>query len=231
MSGEREQGTIKMYSAERGFGFIARHSGDDVFVSRITVERSGVGELSPGDAISFTIRRTDRGLQAENLQRLISGAVVGALHERIVGQPLNGRPADLPSGRIDASYLRDGYFELSDGKRYLRPHLLDTQAIEVAQALGAAGMKLSQLRRFLYRARGINRQLEYTRDFQAIIAEIYALKRDVAYQVGRRIVPEQFQQFINRNIELAVADAESFQRGFLRHLESVVAYFVYYVRE
>ena len=37
--------------------------------------------------------------------------------------------------------------------------------------------------------------------------------------------------FINRNIELAVADAESFQRGFLRHLESVVAYFVYYVRE
>ena len=224
---EREQGTIKMYSAERGFGFIARHGADDVFVSRVTVERAGLIDLSAGDVVSFTIRRTERGLQAEHLQRLVGGA----LYERSVGQASGMRAAEPAGARLDTGYLSEGYFEQAGGKRYLRPHLLDMEAIEVAQALGATGMKLSQLRRCLYRARGISRQLEYTRDFQSIIPEIYALKRDVAYQVGRKIVPDQFQQFITRNIELAVADAESFQRGFLRHLESVVAYFVYYVRE
>lgn len=228
---EREQGTIKMYSAERGFGFIARQGADDVFVSRVVVERAGLSDLSIGDVVSFTTRRTERGVQAENLQRLVGGVAAGTLHERSVGQAGGMRAAEQAGARLDTGYLREGYFEQAGGKRYLRPHLLDMEAIEVAQALGATGMKLSQLRRCLYRARGINRQLEYTRDFQSILPEIYALKRDVAYQVGRKIVPDQFQQFINRNIELAVADAESFQRGFLRHLESVVAYFVYYVRE
>ena len=49
--------------------------------------------------------------------------------------------------------------------------------------------------------------------------------------IGRRVVPEEFQQFINRNVELAVEDEQSFRRGFLQHFESVLAYFVYFFHE
>ena len=97
MTSEREQGTVKMYNPDRGFGFIDRRAGEDVFVSRTSVERAGLGLLVQGEPISFTIRRTERGLQAENLQRP-GEAQAGVLSERAVGQ------AQPPAA--DASGLR-----------------------------------------------------------------------------------------------------------------------------
>lgn len=123
---------------------------------------------------------------------------------------------------------------MADGKkeeRYLRPKVLDSTAIDVAKALGNAGMKSAQLRRFFGKARGIEAQLNRNNDFHAIVADIYAFKRDVAYQVGRKIVPEDFKHFIDCNVELAVIDEVSFRRGFLQHFESVLAYYVYYFRD
>lgn len=232
LQGDREQGTIKMYNSERGYGFIARGFGDDVFFSHIAVERAGLGRLSPGEIVSFTTRHTARGLQAENLQRLAGYEQAGALRERAVGEAMLGARGSPPrSAQIETQYLADGYFEICQGRRYLRPDLLDSQAIEVAQALSAAGMKLSQLRRMLNQARMLSARIDHERDFQAIRPAIVALKRDAAYLVGRKVIPEQFQRFISRNIELAASDAQSFQHGFLPHLESVVAYFFYYVRD
>ena len=75
-------------------------------------------------------------------------------------------------------------------------------------------------------------RVDYKEDvFEAVKADIYAFKRDVVYQVGREVAPEEFRQFIDRNVELAVQDEESFRKGFLQHFESVLAYIVYYSRE
>lgn len=232
MTTEREQGTIKMYNAERGFGFIERRAGEDVYVSRTTVERAGLGLLLPGEAISFTVRHTERGLHAENLQRL--GATPEALlHERALGQmlPMARIGAPPAPARLDGSYLREGYFESGDGRRSIRPELLDGLAINVAQTLGNAGMKAQQLRRFLSRLHGIGARFARDRNCATLVADIYSFKRDIAYLVGRKIMPEPFQHFINRNIELSVADPESFRKGFIPHFESVFAYFVYYFRD
>jgi CRISPR type III-A-associated protein Csm2 len=92
-------------------------------------------------------------------------------------------------------------------------------------------MKSAQLRRFFNKARGIESKLDRGGDFEAIEADIYGFKRDVAYQVGRGVVPEEFQQFIDRNVELAVVDERSFREGFMQHFESVLAYFVYFFRD
>ena len=225
MSGEREQGTVKMYSAERGFGFIERRSGEDVYVARVVVERSGLGTLLPGEQISFTMRRTERGLQAETLLR----ASAQVLNERSVGESAGDGAA--PPSRLHAEYLRGGYFEARDSRPQIRPELLDEQAINIAQMLGHSGMKSNQLRRYLSRARGIESIFTIDGSQQRLHANVSLLKRDVAYQVGRKQLPEPFQQFVNRNLEASDNDPESFRRGFIPHFESVVAYFAYYFRE
>jgi CRISPR type III-A-associated protein Csm2 len=152
------------------------------------------------------------------------------------GQPPR-QPSRIPSRldtrttfRFGPDYLRNGYFEEKEGKRYLRPEVLDTLAMDIARLLGNRNMKPHQLRRFFNKVRSIETKLNRG-DFEVIKADIYGLKRDVAYQVGRGVVPEEFQQFIDRNVELAVQDEDSFRRGFMQHFESVLAYFVYFFRE
>lgn len=225
MSSEREQGTVKMYSAERGFGFIERRSGEDVYVARSVVERSGLGTLLPGELVSFTMRRTERGFQAETLLR------ASTMNERAVGESAASDGTTPQPGRLHAEYLRSGYFDERDSQASIRPELLDEQAISVAQMLGHSGMKSSQLRRYLSRARGIESIFTSDGSAQRLHANVNLLKRDVAYQVGRKQLPEPFQQFVNRNLEASGNDPERFRNGFIPHFESVVAYFTYYFRE
>ncbi len=141
------------------------------------------------------------------------------------------RPDTRTDFQFGPDYLADGYFEKKEGKSYLRPEVLDTLAMDVAKVLGRRKMKTSQLRRFFNKARGIEIKLNLKKDFEAIKADIYGFKRDVAYQVGREVVPREFQAFIERNVELAVQDETSFRQGFLQHFESVLAYYVYFFRE
>ncbi len=223
MTGERETGVVKHYDPERGFGFIARRGGDDVFVHRSDVERAGLASLNPGDRVSFTSRRTQRGWQAEHLALEAATANLRRVPPT--------RPSTTTTFRFGPDYLPGGYFEQKDGKCYLRPEVIDTTAIDVAKTLGNREMKSSQLRRFFNKARGIEAKLNRTNDFEAIKTDIYGFKRDVAYQVGRKVVPDEFQQFINRNVELAVQDEKSFREGFLQHFESILAYFVYFFRD
>ena len=223
MPQERETGVVKHYDPEKGFGFIGRSRGEDVFVHRNDVARAGLSGLNQGDRVSFTIKQTQRGWQADNL------SVEGAQSNQ--RPPAPARPNAATSFRFGPDYLAEGYFEAKNGKRYLRPEVIDTTAMDVAKVLGTRGMKSNQLRRFFNKARGIESKLTRDRDFEAIKMDIYGFKRDVAYQVGRKLVPDDFQQFINRNVELAVQDEESFRKGFLQHFESVLAYFVYVFRD
>ena len=225
MTTEREIGTVKRFDPERGFGFNARRGADDVFVHQTDIDRAGLGTLCAGERVCFTLERTMRGYQARNLTRADPVAQQAEPARSVA------RPDTVTDFQFGPNYLRGGYFEEKDGKHYLRPEILDTLAMDVARVLGNRSMKSHQLRRFFNKARGIETSLGLANDFEAIKADIYGFKRDVAYQVGRRVVPEEFQQFINRNVELAVEDEQSFRRGFLQHFESVLAYFVYFFHE
>lgn len=139
--------------------------------------------------------------------------------------------------RFGTGYLREGYFTLRDGKPYLRPEVIDTLAIDIAKLLGnrlilgRRRMKFSQLREFFQELRSLEVHLDYSHDFETIKTELGKLKGQVAYQVGREAVPEEFKLFIDRNIELAMHDEQSFRQGFVQHFTSVLAYFAYYHRD
>ncbi len=62
-------GTVKFFNATRGYGFISPDDGTkDVFVHISAVERSGLGQLSEGQKVSFEVQQDPRGLKAVNLQ-------------------------------------------------------------------------------------------------------------------------------------------------------------------
>ncbi len=59
-------GTIKWFNAKKGFGFIEREDGDDVFVHFRSVQGNS-RQLRPGQAVSFNIVESDKGIQAEDV--------------------------------------------------------------------------------------------------------------------------------------------------------------------
>ncbi|SHE63610.1 cold-shock DNA-binding protein family [Atopostipes suicloacalis DSM 15692] len=64
-----EQGTVKWFNAEKGFGFIEREGGDDVFVHFSAIEEEGFKTLDEGQAVTFDIEEGNRGLQAANVRK------------------------------------------------------------------------------------------------------------------------------------------------------------------
>ncbi len=68
MTTERATGVVKWFDPDRGYGFIGREHGEDVFVHIAEVQRSGLKTLFEGQRVDFDIRRTPKGLQAENLE-------------------------------------------------------------------------------------------------------------------------------------------------------------------
>ena len=63
-------GRVKWFNAEKGFGFIEREDGDDVFVHFSAIQGTGFKSLNEGDEVSFDIVDGDRGPQAANVVRL-----------------------------------------------------------------------------------------------------------------------------------------------------------------
>lgn len=66
-SAEREKGTVKWFNTSKGFGFISRDSGDDVFVHFRAIRGEGHRVLVEGQRVEFTIMMRDKGLQAEDV--------------------------------------------------------------------------------------------------------------------------------------------------------------------
>ena len=64
-----EQGTVKWFNAEKGFGFIEREDGDDVFVHFSAIQSEGFKSLDEGQSVTFEIEQGERGLQATNVQK------------------------------------------------------------------------------------------------------------------------------------------------------------------
>lgn len=64
------QGKVKWFNAEKGFGFIEREGGDDVFVHFSAIQSDGFRTLEEGQEVEFDIVEGDRGPQAANVVKL-----------------------------------------------------------------------------------------------------------------------------------------------------------------
>lgn len=61
---ERESGTVKWFNSTKGFGFIQRKSGQDVFVHYKSITGDGFKSLKDGQKVEFTVGESEKGLQA-----------------------------------------------------------------------------------------------------------------------------------------------------------------------
>ena len=66
----KEQGTVKWFNSSKGYGFIGRESGEDVFVHFSAIQGEGYRSLQEGESVNFEVRTGPKGLQAENLERV-----------------------------------------------------------------------------------------------------------------------------------------------------------------
>ena len=65
-----EQGKVKWFNAEKGFGFIEREAGDDVFVHFSAIQAEGFKTLEEGQDVEFEIVEGNRGPQAANVSAI-----------------------------------------------------------------------------------------------------------------------------------------------------------------
>lgn len=68
VKGPREAGVVKWFNANKGFGFITRSNGDDVFVHYRAIRGEGHRTLREGQQVEFSLKRGDKGLQADDVQ-------------------------------------------------------------------------------------------------------------------------------------------------------------------
>ena len=64
-----EQGKVKWFNAEKGFGFIEREDGDDVFVHFSAIQSEGFKSLDEGQEVTFEVEQGQRGPQATNVHK------------------------------------------------------------------------------------------------------------------------------------------------------------------
>jgi CspA family cold shock protein len=65
---EMEQGTVKWFNDAKGFGFLSRSTGDDVFVHHTAIQGNGFRSLQEGQAVEFNVVKGPKGWQAENVR-------------------------------------------------------------------------------------------------------------------------------------------------------------------
>jgi len=64
-----EKGTVKWFNDSKGYGFISRASGEDVFVHFSSIAGDGFKSLQEGDQVSFEVEESERGPQAVNVAK------------------------------------------------------------------------------------------------------------------------------------------------------------------
>ncbi|HAP36065.1 MAG TPA: cold-shock protein [Bacteroidetes bacterium] len=65
-----ETGTVKWFNNAKGYGFISRENGEDVFVHYKTVVGDGYKTLNQGDKVQFEVEKGPKGLQAANVSKV-----------------------------------------------------------------------------------------------------------------------------------------------------------------
>jgi CspA family cold shock protein len=67
---ERVTGTVKWFNGQKGYGFIARDGGEDVFVHYSAIEGQGFRNLEEGDRVEFSVEQGRKGPAAAEVRRL-----------------------------------------------------------------------------------------------------------------------------------------------------------------
>jgi len=68
---DRIQGKVKWFNASKGYGFLERPDGEsDIFVHYSSIQGEGFRSLAEGEPVEFAIAKTDKGLQAEDVNKL-----------------------------------------------------------------------------------------------------------------------------------------------------------------
>ena len=67
---ERETGTVKWFNAGKGYGFVSREAGEDVFVHYSAIEGGGFRSLDEGQRVEFAVEQGPKGLQATQVRAL-----------------------------------------------------------------------------------------------------------------------------------------------------------------
>lgn len=70
---ERETGTVKWFNSSKGYGFIARANGDDIFVHYSGIRGEGYRTLLEGQSVEFAVVEGDKGPQAQDVDVLDGG--------------------------------------------------------------------------------------------------------------------------------------------------------------
>lgn len=63
-------GTIKWFNSQKGFGFIQREDGNDVFVHYSCIEMDGFKTLCPGEQVQYELQESEKGLSASKVQKI-----------------------------------------------------------------------------------------------------------------------------------------------------------------
>jgi cold shock protein len=66
----KEKGKVKWFNNAKGYGFIEREGGEDVFVHYSAITGEGYRSLQEGDAVEFEVVSSDKGLQAANVTKI-----------------------------------------------------------------------------------------------------------------------------------------------------------------
>ncbi len=66
----RERGTVKWFNATKGYGFIQREKGGDVFVHYSAIQSDGYRTLNEGETVEFEVTQGPKGLQASNVMKV-----------------------------------------------------------------------------------------------------------------------------------------------------------------
>jgi CspA family cold shock protein len=68
-----ETGVVKWFNNDKGYGFIKRSTGEDVFVHHSSIQATGYRTLNEGERVEFDVKQGPKGLQAENVRRAEGG--------------------------------------------------------------------------------------------------------------------------------------------------------------
>ena len=63
-------GTVKWFNDSKGFGFISQEDGTDIFAHYTAIRGNGFRTLAEGDSVSFDVVEGDKGLRAENIEKI-----------------------------------------------------------------------------------------------------------------------------------------------------------------
>jgi CspA family cold shock protein len=109
---DRATGTVKWFSQEKGFGFIQRDGGTDVFVHFSSIQDRGFRTLEQGEPVEFDVVEEPKGLKAANVIRLnppVGAAPPPAAEPRAIAGAFRDEPERSRGGRRDAGKRGRGW--------------------------------------------------------------------------------------------------------------------------